>query len=230
MIKVHIWYPVNTALDSPGRTILDGITDLYIEDFDYHGRPTRRRILPDWIDAIPSGSMERWGHAGIEFIGVVSETGAPYDDCYRAFWPGLGADWQRESPGRVITDLSYDIGEEGSRPTRSITVSTGLNEALVYRYWNSLQLHPLNYAARGFNCCSAVAVSIRDGFPLSVSSSAPAYPPIAMAGGYIPYGYSNPYSLEEWTVDLNSWLPAIVRPASTTPTTAPTSPGMPPGR
>lgn len=229
MIKVHIWYPVNTALDSPGRTILDGITDLYIDDFDYHGQPTRRRILPDWIDAIPSGSMERWGHAGIEFIRVVSERGEPYEDCYRAFWPGLSADWQRESRGRVVTDLSYDISEEGSNPTRTITMSGSLNEALVYRYWNSLIRQPMDYAARGFNCCSAVAVSIRDGFPMSISSSAPSYPPIALAGGYIPYGHSNPYSLEEWVGQVNAWLPDTSRSRPRTRPSGPVVPGGSPG-
>jgi len=188
MITVHIWYPQNTPLEAPIGSLVGGTVYPFV-------------YVPD-----AEGEMMRWGHAGIEFANVVSESGREYEDGYRAFWPGVGADWQQAEAGRVITDMNFDIREEGSQPSRSVELSPRINEPLVYLYWYSLSRQPLDYSNTGFNCCGAVATSLRDGFPREISSSAPAYPPITFAGGWLPIGYSNPYALEEWVEDVNEWL------------------------
>lgn len=186
MITVLIWYPINTPLEDPTTLLFDDIYPL----------PIPNRAEP----------FRRWGHAGIEFRNVTSETGRPYEDAYRAFWPAVGADWQRPQTGRVINDRAYDVSEEGSEPSRSIALHTGLNEALIYRYWQSLERMPLQYSNTGFNCCGAVAVSVGDGFSPTQRNVMPAYPPISFAGGYVPIGYSNPYALEDWIDDVNAVL------------------------
>lgn len=202
MIIVHIWYPQNTPLEAPIGSLVGGT------------------VYPGWIVPDPEGEVMRWGHAGIEFVSVVSESGTTYANGYRAFWPGAGADWQYAAAGRVITDLAFDVHEEGSEPSRSIRLATGLNEELIYRYWTSLHAHPLDYTNTGFNCCGAVAVSVRDGFPAGLSD-APGYPPITFAGGWLPTGYSNPYALEEWIEDINQCLGHLRHPAPSTATVPP---------
>lgn len=202
MITVHIWYPQNTPLEAPIGSLVGGTVYPFV-------------IVPD-----PEGEVMRWGHAGIEFENVESESGTAYANGYRAFWPGTGADWQHAAPGRIITDRAFDVHEEGSEPSRSIRLATGINEALIYRYWTSLQSQPLDYTNTGFNCCSAVAVSVRDGFPADLSE-APAYPPMTFAGGWLPIGYSNPYALEEWIEDINQRLSHLRRPVAARATVPP---------
>ena len=186
MITVHIWYPLNTPLEDPTTLLFD----------DLYPLPIPNRPEP----------FRRWGHAGIEFANVTSESGRPYANGYRAFWPAAGADWQRPQPGRIIDEMDFDVREERSDPSRSIVLHTGLNEALIYRYWDSLTRQPLDYSNTGFNCCGAVAVSVGDGFSAVQRGLMPTYPPISFAGGYIPIGYSNPYALEDWVDDVNAVL------------------------
>lgn len=183
---------------NPAEIILDSLIDLP-ESLN------PRLEIPDEYD--PWTDRTRFGHGGVTFENVVSENGVRYSDCYRAFWHAEGARWTVPQRGRVVTEFSYDVLAEGSRPSRSIRMNPGLNEALVYRYWNSLSAAPLDYCATGFNCCSAVASSIRDGFPPHPRVPPPAYSPLTFAGlGFIPFTYSNPYYLEEWTNEVNTWL------------------------
>jgi hypothetical protein len=183
---------------NPVEIVLDSLIDL-------PESLSPRFAIPDRLD--PWTDETRYGHGGIAFEGVVSENGTPYEDCYRAFWPGIGEDWSVPAPGRIVTDYSYDVRLEGSRPSRSIELHPGLNEALVYRYWNSLQAMPMDYSAQGFNCCSAVATSIQDGFPVAPRIRPPDYSPLNfVALGFMAIDFSNPYYLEEWTLEVNSWL------------------------
>lgn len=199
MITVHIWHPESSLIDmNPAEIVLDSLIDL-------PGSLNPSLEIPDEYD--PWTDATRYGHGGITFSNVVSENGVRYADCYRAFWPAEGVDWTVPTPGRIVTEFSYDMRMEGSLPSRSIRLNSGLNEALVYRYWNSLQASPLNYSATGFNCCSAVATSLQDGFPVAPRIRPPAYSPLTFAGlGFLPLGFSNPYYLEEWTNEVNAWL------------------------
>ncbi len=190
MIKVHIWYPINSLLDSPATVIT---------------REMAQALYPLPIPHYrPQAEFMRFGHAGIEFINVTSESGEPYEDGYRAFWPAPGADWTTPTTGQVLTSFDHDARGEGSQPTRTITINSGLNEALIYRYWYSLARQPLEYSFNGINCCSCVATSLQDGFP--AGSSAPPYSPMSFAGGWFPWGHSNPYYLEDWVGEVNEWL------------------------
>ena len=183
MITVHIWHPRNTPLNGPVEWTFGAVRSTIFGPDPY-----------------------RWGHGGIEFRGITGANGHRFPDAYRSFWPGEHAEWTDSSPGRVITERAYDVEGEGTEPTRSIRLASGLNESLVYQYWYGLGRMPLNYHWKEFNCCSAVAGSIRDGFPQGTERSAPAYRPISYAGGYFPLGFWTPYSLEAWVRDVNAWL------------------------
>jgi hypothetical protein len=96
-------------------------------------------------------------------------------------------------------------------------MNAGLNEALVYRYWESLRMQPLDYSASGFNCCSSVSTSLQDGFAPHPSLTPPTYSPLSFAGGYIPWGHANPYYLRDWVQEVNGWLTQL---EGTSPPTA----------
>ncbi len=185
MIKVHLWYPQNTALEAPIGSFAGGTVYPFV-------------LIPN-----AEGEVMRWGHGGIEFIGVRTESGERLPDSYRAFWPGLGVNWLEPHTGRVINDFEFDVHEEGSNPTRTIFMTPRLNESRVYEYWQLMESRPGSYCATGFNCCFAVARSISWGIPSEASATITTYPPWSFAGGYLPNLYSNPYALEDWVEEVN---------------------------
>lgn len=197
MIRVYVWEPIHQLLDAPIGAMVGG---------DVH---------PGWVVPYDS-NFRRFGHGGIEFINVELENGTHLESAYRSFWPAIGADFDTSAPGRVITDLSYDIGEESSRPNHIITLGPGVNESRVFGRWSDMQARTPDFNGFDSNCCRAVAGSIIAGFPASASSSAPAYPPMTFAGGYFPNWFSNPYALKAWTEAVNVWLTGLgtgTRPA-----------------
>lgn len=213
MITVNIWYPINTALESPMTLVADALTDLSYQDYDYHGQPFDHRILPDFIDVIRPGDLMRWGHAGIEFVNVTSNSGERYPDAYRAFWPQTNVNWRVAHTGRIVEDLNEDVRGEESSPSRTIVMRGGLNEAACYEYWLSMARNLPDYSVFGFNCCGAVAASIQAGLPTVSRGRPPVYPPLSSAGGWLPIGYSsNPYACEDWALTINQWLQVHSRP------------------
>lgn len=205
MLRVYIWNPMGSVIDPMawGDMVADN-ADLIVQgarsvaefvtgaDLRPAGGASSR-ILPDIYDETVGW---RYGHAGMGFRNVV--VGGTPIVAYRALWPRDETNWPLldPEPGLIKTSLDEDRASEHGPPDIIFNVPARwpIDEAAVWAQWELWRATPPGYAAYGFNCCAAVARSLRNN--IDVAGLTPLAQAVVNAEPF------SPYALRQWLVNL----------------------------